>query len=74
MLYERPGIRIVGVDGRIGPLIFAALDSLQASGALAPGTAARVGLGYETADVGLGWFYSHHHHFHVSQRIFDDAP
>ena len=66
ILFERPGIRVVGVDGRIGPRLEAALRRLAEEGVLTPGTLARVRLRYETSDTGLGWYTFHHHHFHVS--------
>ena len=56
-------VRVIGVDGEIGPLLEAHLDSLCNQGI--SGCAA-VPLAYETSDTGLGWFTGHHHHMHVS--------
>lgn len=56
-------VRVIGVDGRVGPLLEAGLRGLCAQGVTACG---EVPLAYETADTGLGWFTGHHHHLHVS--------
>ena len=56
-------VRVIGVDGAIGPLVEAALESLCDQGVTA---CAAVPLAYETSDTGLGWFTGHHHHMHVS--------
>lgn len=56
-------VRVIGVDGWIGPLIEAELKSLCLASI---SSCSPVPLAYETADTGLGWFYGHHHHLHVS--------
>jgi hypothetical protein len=66
ILFEQPGIRIVGVDGRIGPIIQAHLDRLEEEGILSAETLDHVRLAFETEDGGMGWYHYHHHHFHVS--------
>jgi len=65
-LNESPHIRIVGVDGRIGPLVEEALNTLCEQGWLSVAACGRVNLAYEVRDGGLGWYRFHHHHFHVS--------
>jgi hypothetical protein len=66
LLFEQPGIRLVGVDGRIAPIIEAHLEALELRGLLSTETVDSVRLGYETGDTGRGWYYFHHHHMHVS--------
>lgn len=56
-------VRVIGVDGWIGPLVEAELESLCLAGI---SSCSPVPLAYETTDTGLGWFYGHHHHMHVS--------
>ena len=56
-------VRVIGVDGRIGPLLEAGLQALCDARIT---DCADVPLAYETSDTGLGWFTSHHHHMHVS--------
>ena len=60
--------RVIGVDGKIGPLIEAAMPTLCAGGWL-PQTACnkvKSKLAYEVTDQGYGWYYFHHHHMHLS--------
>ena len=60
-------IRVIGVDGQIGPLVEAAMPSLCATGWLPQASCNKVGyLAYETTDTGAGWYRFHHHHLHVS--------
>ena len=56
-------MRVIGVDGRIGPVLEAELQSLCDQGIT---DCSPVPLAYETTDQGLGWFCFHHHHMHVS--------
>lgn len=66
-LHDSPQLRVIGVDGRVGPLIESAIDQLCAGG-FVTGAACGSGLAlaYETTDQGRGWFAFHHHHLHVS--------
>ncbi|MDP2341910.1 MAG: hypothetical protein Q8O67_13210 [Deltaproteobacteria bacterium] len=66
-LHDSPQLRVVGVDGRVGPLIESAVEQLCAGGWI-NGLACTQGLSlaYETVDEGQGWFRFHHHHFHIS--------
>jgi hypothetical protein len=66
VLFEQPGIRVVGVDGRIGPILRARLERLAQDGWLTRETVARTRLVFETQDVGLGWYHFHYNHMHVS--------
>ena len=58
-------VRVIGVDGRIGPLLEAGLQKLCDDGITQCGD---VPLAYESSDTGLGWYLDHHHHMHVSFR------
>ena len=62
-LAESGAVRVIGVDGLIGPLLEAGLQELCDAGIT---ECAAVPLAYETSDTGLGWFTNHHHHLHVS--------
>ncbi len=61
-------VRVIGMDGKVGPLVMAALPALCRDGYLdkTACTRSRALLTYEETDQGSGWFLFHHHHFHVS--------
>lgn len=64
-----PRTRVVGVDGKIKPLLLSALREMCKEGTMPEITcqkADRGKLAAETTNGGHGWFYNHHHHFHVS--------
>lgn len=65
-LFESPGTRIVGVDGHAGPILRLELKVLCLAGTLSPAACDRIRLGYETENLGRGWFYFHSAHMHVS--------
>jgi hypothetical protein len=65
-LFESSGVRIVGVDGRAGPLLRAEITALCIAGTLSPVACGRIRLGYENVNFGRGWFFFHHAHMHVS--------
>jgi len=74
-LHATPQLRVIGVDGRIGELVDAALDDLCAAGyldnaACNPNSRATT---YEVQDMGRGWFRFHHHHLHVSLTTRENA-
>ncbi len=66
LLHDSPQLRVIGVDGRVGPLVEQAIRTLCGRGFLADGACDESSLAYETRDTGRGWFRFHHHHFHVS--------
>jgi hypothetical protein len=68
-LHDSDSLRIIGVDGQIGPLIEEAWERLCDEGWLSgdhPVCTGEDRLTYETTDRGYGWYRHHHHHFHVS--------
>ena len=65
-LSENPNLRVVGVDGRIGPVLEETLDRLTAVGWIDQELRKRIPLAYEEFDTGLGWYRFHHHHMHIS--------
>lgn len=68
-LFEHPDVRVVGVDGQVGPMVEACMDTLCAEGWLSGSTTCLSNnrpLAYEVTDQGWGWYLFHHHHFHVS--------
>jgi hypothetical protein len=69
-------VRVIGVDGKVGPLVEQTMPALCATGWLPQRSCDVIdgkyysienyGLAYETTDGGAGWYYFHHHHQHVS--------
>jgi len=66
-LHEHPALRVIGADGKAGPLIESAFRQLCSAGWIKSAVcSAGLSLAYEETDQGRGWFLFHHHHFHVS--------
>ncbi len=65
-VFESSRTRVVGVDGKAGPLIVAAIDQLCDDGWLSATACNNIALAYETTNMGNGWYYHHHHHSHIS--------
>lgn len=65
---ESTRVRLIGVDGYVGPVLEAEIDSLCNSGALEPATCTRLGqrLGYETSDMGRGLYLFHYHRMSIA--------
>jgi hypothetical protein len=63
-------VRVIGVDGKVGPLVLAAMAKHCQKGLLPQDacTKATAGLAFETTDQGRGWYLFHLHHFHVSLK------
>jgi len=60
-------IRVIGMDGRVGPMVHAAFDRLCTDGWITRAACGRRSyLTYEQRDEGRGWYLFHHHHTHVS--------
>ena len=68
LIHQSPQLRVIGVDGQIGPLIDSAITQLCAGGWFNTSACSANGyaITYETTDMGRGWFRFHHHHFHIS--------
>lgn len=67
-VFESSRVRVVGVDGQIGPVLVAEAKSLHSQGMISTDAlnAFASKLAYETSDTGAGWYLFHHHHFHLS--------
>ncbi|MBD3240114.1 MAG: hypothetical protein GF331_05970 [Chitinivibrionales bacterium] len=65
-----PGLRVVGVDGKIGPSVDVATNHLCDAGWLPDSVRSDGKLRYETEDGGLGWFQFHFVSMHVSAKAF----
>ncbi|MBM4373149.1 MAG: hypothetical protein FJ098_15955, partial [Deltaproteobacteria bacterium] len=65
-LQQHPKLRVVGCDGKVGPLVVDAMNVLCAGGWLSAAACNNMSLTFEETDQGWGWFYFHHHHIHVS--------
>lgn len=71
-LAEHPLLRVIGVDGQIGPVLEGALDELVNIGWIDPDLTDSIPLAYEAEDTGMGWYYFHYHHMHISMNpVFD---
>ncbi len=65
-IFEHPALRVVGCDGKAGPMIDYAFEYLCDHNWLSEDACETSKLTYEETDQGRGWFYFHHHHTHVS--------
>jgi hypothetical protein len=61
-------VRVIGVDGQVGPLVESAMPALCSTGWLPAKscTAVKSRLAFETTNTGKGWYQFHHHHMHLS--------
>lgn len=75
-LFTSNRTRVLGMDGKIGPLVASALPTLCANGWLPQSACnkAKTSLAYEETDKGYGWYYFHHHHMHLSLWPVTKAP
>ena len=61
--------RVIGVDGKIGPLLEKEAKNLYNQGLITYNSYKAFSsnkFAYETTNTGAGWFKFHHHHMHVS--------
>jgi hypothetical protein len=74
-IHDSSKLRVIGVDGKIGPLVEEATEKLCNQKVL-HGTVCETGrlrLAYETQNQQRGWYRFHHHHLHVSlSRVSPD--
>lgn len=69
-LVSHPNIRVLGVDGQVGPLVEQGIQVLCANDWMPAGVCSKWQrhLAYETTNMDRGWYYHHHHHLHVSLK------
>lgn len=67
-VFESTRTRVIGVDGKAGPLLVSAINTLCTSGWLTAATCNNIVLAYETTNMNQGWFQFHHHHSHISLK------
>ena len=67
-IFESTRTRVVGVDGKAGPMLLSALDTLCTNNWLSATSCNNIRLAYETTNMGQGWYYFHHHHAHISLK------
>lgn len=69
-LLEFDRIRVIGVDGKVGPLVQAAAEVLCADGWMPQKSCDNFDskITWEETDMGYGWFLFHLHHTHVSLK------
>ena len=65
-LHASPNLRVIGVDGRVGPLVNSALTQLCSEGWVSGGACGSHKITWEATDTGRGWYHFHHHHLHIS--------
>lgn len=67
-MVESERTRVIGCDGKIGPLLLAHAKELQAQKLIRKSVVKRMAskLAFEVTDEGAGWFRFHHHHLHLS--------
>jgi hypothetical protein len=63
---EHPLVRVIGVDGQVGPVLERALDGLAGAGWVDAGAREDIPLAYEATYEGLGWYQFHNDHLHIS--------
>ncbi len=66
-LAEHPNLRVMGVDGKVGPKLEDSLDWFIENGWVDPADF-HAPLVYEETDQGWGFFQFHHHHMHISMN------
>jgi hypothetical protein len=66
VIHNRFQTRVIGVDGRVGPLVESAIDQLCSSDWYAGPACNQKLIAFETVDESRGWYHFHHHHLHVS--------
>lgn len=67
-VFESTRTRVIGVDGKAGPMIVSAMNTLCSNNWLSSTACNNISLAYETTDNGQGWYYFHHHHSHISLK------
>jgi hypothetical protein len=67
-VFESTRTRVIGVDGKAGPILLSALSTLCTNGWLSGASCGSVALAYETTNTGQGWYQFHHHHSHISLK------
>jgi hypothetical protein len=65
-LFSSTRTRVVGVDGKAGPLLMSALQQLCDDNWLTSTACNNISLAFETTNQNQGWYYFHHHHSHLS--------
>ncbi len=67
-MLESSRVRVIGVDGKIGPLLKTQAQSLYNKGLISAASYSAFSkkVAYETTNTKMGWYYFHHHHMHLS--------
>jgi len=73
-LYEHPNLRVIGADGKVGPVLDYYVDILCDLDWIEPDACSNQHLSYETTNIGYGWYFHHHHHIHVSYDPTTKGP
>lgn len=72
-LHVTPQLRVIGVDGKVGPLVETAIQKLCDDGWVQTSACTNPRIAYEVEDRGRGWFRFHHHHAHISLTTRSNA-
>lgn len=67
-ILESGQVRIIGVDGKIGPLLQKEIEKFYQDGMIAKRIydLFKQKVTWEATNTGKGWYKFHHHHFHLS--------
>jgi hypothetical protein len=70
-LAETGRFRVAGVDGKIGPLLKTEAAKLHSEKLITTRAYNMMKLrtAYEITNTGQGWYFSHHHHIHLSTNL-----
>lgn len=72
-LHVTPQLRVIGVDGKVGPMVETAIQKLCDDGWVQTSACTNPRIAYEVEDRGRGWFRFHHHHAHISLTTRSNA-
>jgi hypothetical protein len=65
---ESDRVRVIGVDGKIGPILQAEAQTLHSQGLITTTALNKFSskIAFEATNTGMGWYQFHHHHLHLS--------
>ena len=66
-MLESSRVRVIGVDGKIGPLLKQEAQKLVSQGLITNSVYNKFNyVAYEVTNTQKGWYHFHHHHMHLS--------
>ncbi|MFH2006900.1 MAG: hypothetical protein ABI333_09980 [bacterium] len=73
-ILEHQGVRVIGVDGKVGPMLEHAMSILCDDGWMSGAGCGAYAITFEETDQGGGWYTFHHHHMHVDLSFVAALP